>query len=320
VCDDGCAYDSPLFPRGDHLQPGPIVPRRFLEVLGSAPLGGSRSSGRLALAREITRRDNPLTARVMANRVWQHLFGRGLVASPDNFGRMGEKPTHPELLDHLATRLMADGWSVKSLIRYIVTSRTWQLSSTPPPGAEKIDPQNELLSHAHVRRLTAEQIRDSMLAVAGNLHSGHTGPGVRGFYKTTIDPDKQPAPGPIDGDGRRSIYLEVRRNFPHDFLATFDCPKPNTFTGRRSETNVPAQSLALLNDPFVLHQAKVWAERCIADREEDRIAKMYRTAFARPPTDAEIASAVAFLRSAETHPWPAFAHAIFNMKEFIYVR
>jgi hypothetical protein len=319
VVDDGYACDSPLFPRGDHLQAGAPVPRRFLEVLGSAPLGAT-DSGRLALAREITRRDNPLTARVMANRIWLHLFGRGLVVSSDNFGKMGEKPTHPELLDHLATKFMADGWSVKSLIRYIVTSRTWQLSSTPPPGADKLDPNNDLLSHAHVRRLSGEQIRDAMLAVAGNLADGHTGPGVRPWYRTEIDPDKQPKPGPLDGDGKRSVYLEVRRNFPNDFLTTFDSPKPNTLTGRRSETNVPAQSLTLLNDPFVLHQARVWTERCAADREEDRIAKMYRAAFHREPTTAEIASAIAFLRSAETDPWPALAHAIFNMKEFIYVR
>jgi hypothetical protein len=319
VCDDGYSYDSPLFPRGDHLQAAAPVPRRFLEVLGAAPLGDARDSGRLALAREITRRDNPLTARVMANRIWQHLFGRGLVASSDNFGKMGEKPTHPELLDHLATKFMADGWSVKSLIRYIVTSRTWQLSSTPPPGAAKIDPSNDLLSHAHVRRLSGEQIRDAMLAVAGNLASGHTGPGVRPWYRTAIDPDKQPEPGPLDGDGVRSVYLEVRRNFPTDFLTAFDSPKPNTLTGHRSETNVPAQSLTLLNDPFVLHQARVWSEH-VTGTDEDRIARMYRTAFSRPRTDAELASARAFLRSAENDPWSALAHAIFNMKEFIYLR
>jgi mono/diheme cytochrome c family protein len=319
VCEDGYSYDSPLFPRGDHLQAAAPVPRRFLEVLGAAPLGDARDSGRLALAREITRRDNPLTARVMANRIWQHLFGRGLVASSDNFGKMGEKPTHPELLDHLATKFMADGWSVKSLIRYIVTSRTWQLSSTPPPGAAKIDPSNDLLSHAHVRRLSGEQIRDAMLAVAGNLASGHTGPGVRPWYRTAIDPDKQPEPGPLDGDGVRSVYLEVRRNFPTDFLTAFDSPKPNTLTGHRSETNVPAQSLTLLNDPFVLHQARVWSEH-VTGTDEDRIARMYRTAFSRPRTDAELASARAFLRSAENDPWSALAHAIFNMKEFIYLR
>jgi hypothetical protein len=321
VCDDGYSYDSPLFPRGDHRQAAPVVRRRALEVLGGAPLGDS-DSGRLALAREITRRDHPLTARVMANRVWQHLFGRGLVASSDNFGKMGEKPTHPELLDHLATKFMADGWSVKRLIEYIVTSRTWQLSSTPPPGAEKIDPQNELLSHAHVRRLSGEQIRDAMLAVAGNLAKTHDGPGVRAWYRTEIDPDKQPKPGPLDGDGKRSVYLEARRNFPNAFLTLFDSPKPNLLTGRRSETNVPAQSLTLLNDPFVLHQSRVWSERCQADGagEAERLAHMYRAAFSRPPTDAELTSARAFLRSAENDPWPALAHAIFNMKEFIYVR
>jgi hypothetical protein len=214
---------------------------------------------------------------------------------------------------------MADGWSVKKLIHYIVTSRSWQLSSTPPPRAAELDPNNDLLSHARLRRLTAEQLRDAMLAVAGNLRAGHDGPGVRAFYKTEIDPDKQPKPGPIDGDGVRSIYLEVRRNFPHDFLSVFDAPRANILTGQRSETNVPAQSLTLLNDPFVLHQAKQWAAS-LTGPDDDRIAAMYRRAFARPPTPDELATARTFLRSAETDPWPALAHALFNMKEFLYVR
>ena len=321
VCDDGYSHDSPLFPRGDHTQPGAPVARRFPEVLGGAALGGS-GSGRLALARELTRHDNPLPARVMANRVWQHLTGRGLAPTPDNFGRMGEKPTHPELLDHLAAKFMADGWSVKKLIRYIVTSRAWQLASEPPPRAAELDANNDLLSHARVRRLEAEAIRDSMLAIAGNLAPGHTGPGVRVYYRTQIDPDKQPPAGTIDGGGKRSLYLEARRLFPSEFLAAFDAPKPNIFTGERSQTNVPAQSLALLNDPFVRHQAARWAERIAAraGADDERIARMYAEAFARPPTPDEAARALAFVRGCEKEPWPGLAHAFFNMKEYIYLR
>jgi hypothetical protein len=321
VCDDGYSHDSPIFPRGDHTNPGAPVARRFPEVLGGASLGGS-GSGRLALARELTRSDNPLTARVMANRVWQHLTGRGLVATPDNFGRMGEKPANPELLDHLAAKFMGDGWSVKALIRYIVTSRAWQLSSEPPPSAENVDANNDLLSHARVARLEAEAIRDAVLAVAGNLSSGHTGPGVRIFYRTLLDPARQPDPGPIDGAGKRSIYLEARRLFPSEFLAAFDAPKPNIFTGLRSETNVPAQSLTLLNDPFVQHEAALWGRRIAAIHatDEQRITRMYLEAFARQPSADELSRASAFLRQCDGDPWRDFAHALFNTKEFIYVR
>lgn len=321
VCDDGYSHDSPLFPRGEHARAGAPIPRRFPEVLGGVSLGGS-GSGRLELARELTRRENPLTARVMANRVWQYLTGRGLVATPDNFGRMGEKPTHPELLDHLATKFIAEGWSIKRLIRYIVTSRTWQLAAAPPPKAGELDANNDLLSHTHVRRLEAEAIRDAMLAVAGNSERNHSGPGIPVFYRTQIDPDKQSAPGPIDGAGRRSIYLEARRLFPSEFLAAFDAPKPNIFTGRRSETNVPAQSLALLNDPFVRHQAGQWAKRIAAleATDEQRVVRMYLEAFARAPNASELANSIAFLRGNSAESWRDFAHALFNTKEFIYVR
>jgi hypothetical protein len=324
VCDDGYGFDSPLFPRGDHLKPEAPVPRRFLAALGATPLG-QNDSGRLALARVMTRSDNPLTARVIVNRVWQHLFGRGLVATPDNFGRMGELPTHPELLDHLAAKFMADGWSIKRLIRYIVTSQTWQLAAEPPLRAAELDPNNELLSHAHVRRLEAEAIRDALLGVAGNLKLGHSGPGIRPYYRTQIDPDKQPAPGPIDGGGRRSIYLEARRLFPPEWLAVFDAPKPNILTGRRSETNVPGQSLALLNDPFVHHQAKLFAQRVTASpnlTDEQRITLMYQLAFVRPPGNVELERAAAFLRAGtpDGDPWRELAHALFQMKEFIYLR
>ena len=321
VCDDGYSHDSPLFPRGEHSRPAAPVPRRFPEVLGGRAFAGS-GSGRLELAREITRADNPLAARVMVNRIWQHLTGRGLAATPDNFGRMGEKPTHPELLDHLAAKFIADGWSTKRMIRYIVTSRSWQLSAAPPPDASELDANNDLLAHARVRRLEAETIRDAMLAVAGNLVRGHSGPGIPNFYRTQIDPDKQAAPGPVDGAGRRSIYLEARRLFPSEFLAAFDAPKPNIFTGRRSETNVPAQSLALLNDPFVQHQAGKWAERVTAlgGSAEERVAGMYLEAFARAPNDSELRQAIDFLRANSGEGWRELAHALLNTKEFIFLR
>ena len=337
VQDDRSGHDSPVFMRGDHLTPGEMVPRRMPDVLGGRSLMHPRGD-RYALAMELTRRDNPLTARVMVNRIWHHLFGRGLVGSTDNFGRMGDKPSHPELLDHLASKFMEDGWSVKKMVRYIVTSSTWQTSSEPGMDALAKDPGNLLLSHAHVRRLPAESIRDAMLSTAGNLSLSQGGPGVPFYYRTAVDPDKQPLSGPLDGQGRRSIYLEVRRNFLSDFLTVFDFPRPNNPTGTRSITNVPAQSITLMNDPFVLHQAQTWARRVEALPLDNgqRIIMMYQEAFGRAPSPRELAGALDFLqvRSLEpvaksgtggakpkpaTSPWQDLTHALFNMKEFIFI-
>jgi mono/diheme cytochrome c family protein len=294
--DDGTGRDHPLLARGDHTKPGEPVPRRWIEALGHAPI-----PDRLALANEIARADNPLTARVMANRVWQWLFGRGLVPTSDNFGRLGEKPEHPELLDHLAARFIADRWSLKKLIRYIVTSQAWQTQSS-------------------ARRLEAESIRDAILAVSGDLKPDLFGPSVPVFWRTELDGENQPKPGPLDGAGRRSIYLDVRRKFPSEFLATFDFPKTVSATGRRDSTNVPAQSLALLNDPFVQAESRRFAERvsreCVLD--EARIERMYALAFARPPRPDEMDRALAFLKSGAS--LPDLAHALLNMKEFVFVR
>jgi hypothetical protein len=320
VRDDGSSRDTPVFVRGDYLTTGDTVPRRMPVILGGESLTGGAKGDRLALAMELTRPDNPLTARVIVNRIWQHLFGRGLVPTADNFGRAGEKPSHPELLDHLATNFVRQGWSVKRLIRDIVTSSTWQtVGEATSPSASR-DPDNRLLSHAFARRLQAESIRDSMLAVAGNLNLAEGGPSIYNHYGEAVDPDKQPPSGPLDGAGRRSLYLEVRRNFLSEFLICFDFPRPNNPAGTRSETNVPAQSIALLNDPFVLHQAELWAKHLAAMNATDqqRVSRMYREAFNRTPTDAECARALAFLRDGGGS-WRELAHAFFNMKEFIYV-
>lgn len=314
VQDDGSGRDVPVYIRGDHLTTGEIVPRRMPDVLG-----GRKLADRLALAQELTRRDNPLVARVMVNRVWHHLFGRGIVGTPDNLGRTGDRPSHPELLDHLATRFMQDGWSVKRLIRYIVSSAAWQTSCEPPAEAARLDPDNHLLSHSRSRRLGAESIRDAMLAVAGNLDRAIGGPGVLNHYREVIDEDKQPPRGPVDGAGRRGIYLEVRRNFLSDLLTTFDFPRPNLVTGSRSVTNVPSQSITLLNDPFVHHQARVWAGRIAALPGDDaaRIERMHREAFHRAPASGEVERALAFLRGGAS--LEELAHALFNMKEFIHL-
>lgn len=326
VIDDGTGRDAPMYPRGNHLLPGAPVARRYLEVLGSDPADYSgTASGRLQLADEIVDRNNPLFARVMVNRIWNWLFGSALVGSVDNFGRMGETPTHPELLDHLAAKFIEDGYSVKKMVRYLIASKTWQLSHQTSLRAQEVDPGNRLHSHASFRRLEAESIRDSLFAIAGNLSADGVGPGVPNYYALAIDPDKQAKPGPMDGGGRRSVYLEVRRNFLNGFLTAFDFPPPIAPVGQRDVTSVPAQSLVLLNDPLVKAQASLWADRIRLQNGDGsaRVRRMYLEAFGRSPTDAELARALSFVRASgpdERTAWSDLAHSMFNMKEFIHIR
>ena len=277
------AADHPLFERGDPSRPAATVPRRFLEVLGGGRYEGPQS-GRRALADDLADADNPLTARVMVNRVWHHLFGRGIVATPDNFGRLGAAPTHPELLDHLAARFVEDGWSIKRLIRYLVTSKSWQLASSLPPGADAADPDGAWRTHVPVRRLTAEGLRDSLFAVAGALSDDAYGPAF-GANSTTP---------------RRSVYVRTKRNDLDVFLATFDAPTPFAPVGARLVTNVPAQSLAMLNDPLVWELAGRWARATAsADDDAQRTADMFEAATGRPPTPPERERLLQYVRDAD---------------------
>ena len=263
------AFDQPLFERGNHHRPLEAVRRRFLSAIDDTPYE-PKDSGRMALANDLVRSDNPLTARVFTNRVWHYLFGRGIVETPDNFGQLGSLPTHPELLDYLAMHHQANGWSIKETIRFIVTSKTWQQSATASTAALRDDPRNEWLSHAHVRRMDAESLRDTLLAVTGGLDSDMYG----GGFDANSD-----AP-------RRAVYVTSRRNRMDEFLLAFDSPVPFATTGRRSVTNVPAQSLTLLNAPFVMRLAERWAERVRKNDLEDdqRASQMFEIAFGRPPS------------------------------------
>jgi hypothetical protein len=297
-------HDAPFLPRGDHRKPGPPVPRGFLEVLDARPIAAS-GSGRLELAERLLAPSNPLTSRVMANRIWSWIFGRGLVATVDNFGRMGERPSHPELLDYLAGHLVSEGWSLKKTLAFLVETEAFQRASTPAPGARERDPQNALLSHAPVRRLEAESIRDAMLAVSGRLDLAQFGPSVQ-----TATP-------------RRSIYLQLRRNSLPPFLATFDAPKPFTALGQRDVTTVPAQSLTLLNDPAVLQFARAWAGgvKIRVSGADAAIEALFREGFGRAPSGAEAAKARELLaQSGAPEDFTPLAHALFNLKEFIYLR
>jgi hypothetical protein len=273
------AKDAPLFVRGDHKQPAELVSRRFLEALDPKPFA-TQQSGRLELAERMAdMKNNPLTARVIVNRLWHHVFGRGIVASVDNFGKLGDLPTHPELLDFLAQRFIDSGGSIKSLLRDMLMSKTFQRAS----GNNATDPENKLLSHWSTRRLEAEAIRDSIVTLSGRLDPTLYGESVG------------------SGDERRSIYVKVIRNSLPPFLTTFDTPVPFATRGKRDSTNVPAQSLTLLNDPNVIDWARSWALRTLndlKDRPDDlRIRQMFREAFSREATDDEIKQSQAYLTS-----------------------
>ncbi|HIN95112.1 MAG TPA: DUF1553 domain-containing protein, partial [Planctomycetes bacterium] len=325
--------------RGSYYQLGDPVRRGYLRMLTS---GAERTdtfataqSGRLKLAERILDPENPLTARVYVNRVWHWLFGQGLVDTPNNFGQLGGRPSHPELLDWLTKRFVEDGWSTKKLIRRIVLSQTWQQSGRVKSQASQVDPRNRLLHHFPTRRLEAEAIRDGMLAVSGRLDATLYGPPTDP-YRTAEDETKRLFTGPLDGNGRRSIYTKVTIMEPPKFLLTFNQPKPKIPTGRRDVTSTPIQALTLLNDPFVLQQSRVWGKRLATARGGDvrqRIRDVFQAAFARGPSNTELArweQAVHDL--ARLHEvsdgkllssekvWADVAHAIFNTKEFIYVK
>ena len=258
-------------------------------------------AGGCELARRITDPANPLFARTAVNRIWHHLFGRGIVPTVDNLGVQGEPPTHPELLDWLADDFVSQGWSQKKLIRTLVLSRTYQMSSRPlDPAAEMLDPANLLFHRANVRRLEGEAIRDSMLAVSGRLNRTMFGPSVPAYLSPYAESRFQPkTSGPLDGDGRRSIYLEVRRNYLPPMLLVFDTPTPFTSIGRRNVSNVPAQALTMLNDPLVMDLARQWARRVLSDLAGEsprrRIEQMYESALCRLPTETELRAAEDFI-------------------------
>lgn len=271
------AKDAPLFVRGDHKQPSDIVPRRFLDALDPTPFN-TKGSGRLQLAEHMADlKNNPLTARVIVNRLWHHVFGRGIVASVDNFGKLGDLPTHPELLDFLAQRFIDSGGSIKAMLKLIVSSKAFQRSAHASEIAMQKDPENKLLSHWSIHRLEAESIRDSILTLTGKLESK--------LYGDSI-PNSVP---------RRSIYVKVVRNALDPFLTTFDSPVPFSTRGKRDTTNVPAQSLTLLNDSNVIRWSREWALRSSNIADEPRVKQMFHEAFAREATADEVKQSLAYL-------------------------
>jgi hypothetical protein len=334
---DGTGWDEPLLVRGDPRSPRSAVPRRFWEIFGGSELGrgGYQGSGRLELAGWVADPERtPLVPRVIVNRAWHYHLGRGLVGTPDDFGHLGEPPTHPELLEWLAVEFVDQQWSLKRLHRLIVTSSTFRMSSQASSKGLAVDPANRLWHHVPLRRLEAEAIRDALLAVSGRLDLRMGGPSVLPYLTPFMEGRGRPSEsGPLDGAGRRSVYLAVRRNFLNPLLLAFDFPVPLTTIGRRGVSNVPAQALALLNNPFVVEQTRLWAQRLLWEHKdrpaEEMIRILYLEAFGRPPQLQELQEAVAFIQTQseaygstlmDPRPWADLCHVLINVKEFIYVR
>ena len=333
--DGGQGIAQPVFTRGDCTRPGEAVPRRYLEVLSkSVEPFTSQGSGRMELADQIASPNNPLTARVMVNRIWHHLFGTGLVRTVDDFGHVGEVPSHPELLDYLASDFIERGWSVKQLIRSLVLTRTFQMSNQTSLQSRDVDPQNRCLQHYPARRMEAESVRDTILAASGSLDRTLYGPSIQPFREKEYA-DRRLFPGPLDGNGRRSIYIKNNLMEGPKFLGTFNFPGGKVVQGRRDVTNVPAQALALLNDPFVLQQAAVWSQKLLkktGDSISTRLETMFRSSLGRSPDAEELSRFEQTVRQLADHyqvpadnvmsnaeVWKDIAHSIFNLNEMIYI-
>ena len=316
---DGPADEEWILLRGNHLTPGSKAPRGLISEVSPGFRVDKEGSGRLELARAMLDPSNPFTSRVAVNRIWHHLTGRGIVPTTDDFGALGAMPSHPELLDHLASDFATD-WSIKRVIRRILLSSTYRRSSIAPSRNDPaIDPVNDLMAHARVRRLQGEAIRDAALAVSGRLNETSYGPPVPIHLTSFMSGRGRPGrSGPVDGDGRRSIYLEVRRNFPLPFLTVFDLPVPTSTIGRRNVSNVPAQSLTMMNDPFIHQMARSWSERAL---EQGSLDELWWEAFSRRPLDEELAVARQYLsgRENDADAWYELCHALMNTKEFTHL-
>jgi mono/diheme cytochrome c family protein len=315
-------HDLPVHVRGSVHSLGELVPRGFLQVVSPAAAGPlpSSQSGRRELADWLASPDNPLTARVYANRVWYWLLGEGLVRSVDNFGSTGEQPSHAELLDHLALRLIEARWSTKSLVRYVVLSQTYRQSSASRDEGLAADPENRLLWRANRRRLEAECLRDAMLAVSGQLSDEIGG--------STIKPGTANDYGYVASSVRRSVYLPVLRNSLPEIFEVFDFPDPSLVAGRRNTSTVAPQALFFMNSPLVREQALWAADRLLAEQlpdDEARITQAFRRTLGRAPSDAErdiarevVAGGDAVSPDQKRRPWSQLFHLLFSSLDFRY--
>jgi hypothetical protein len=333
---EGKPSDEPVHMRGEPEHKGAVIKRCFPKFLaGDGPLNiPEGASGRLQLAEWLCRGDHPLTARVMVNRIWQHHFGRGIVDTPSNFGRRGDPPTHPELLDYLAMQFVEHGWSIKAMHRLIMLSRTYQLSSGWDASDGARDPANRYFWRAERRRLEAEAIRDSMLLAAGNLDL--TRPGEHPFPAIETWKFTQHAPFKAVYDSRhRSVYLMTQRLQRHPFLALFDAPDANTPTDVRPESTVPLQALFMMNNRFVTDQAKAFAQRLTrwSSDPRERVQKAISLLYSRAVLPGEVDRALEYIaqhrsglveadtpsEQLEAEAWTSYARVLLSANEFVYV-
>ena len=327
---EGAPVEQRVFLHGDNNSPGAPVAKQFPVVLaGEAQPPVTRGSGRLELARWLASAENPLTARVMVNRIWQGHFGEGLVRTPNNWGKMGEKPTHPELLDYLARRFVESGWSVKAMHRLILLSSVYRQDSRAGKPAREADPANRLWSRFNRLRMPVEEIRDSILALSGSLDLTQggsllppSGPPVKGKPRPRVDPDEL---------ARRTLYIPVRRGSIPTVLATFDFGDATTSGEGRPRTNVAPQALFMMNSRFVIERAGGFARRLLDDAsltDAQRVERAYRMALTRPPEAAEVDSALTYIAQLEKKlnspdaralAWRSFCHVLISTNEFLYL-
>jgi hypothetical protein len=307
LADGAKPVESRVHIRGNPANLGEAAPRRFLAILaGDDAAAFKNGSGRLELARAIANKENPLTARVMVNRIWMHHFGRGIVGTPSNFGSLGERPTHPELLDYLATRFMTSGWSIKAMHREIMLSATYQLSCHYDEANARIDSGNDWLWRLNRRRLEVEPWRDAMLAVAGNLDLTLGGP---------------PTDLASSDNARRTLYGAVSRHNLNPLLRLFDFPDPNLTSDRRPATNVPLQQLFVLNSEFMAKQSKALAAHIAEESSDDaeRIRGAFLLLYGRAPSDREIRLGRKYLAKGGTDAWEKYAQVLLSANEFAFV-
>lgn len=333
--------DMPIYIRGNPYAPGAVVPRGVIRVASweKPPEIPKGQSGRLQLADWLADKRNPLTARVTVNRIWQKLFGEGLVRSVDYFGARGETPSHPELLDHLATRFMNNGWSQKKLLRALVLSRVYGLSGINDESAMRIDPDNRLFWRMNRQRLEAEAIRDSLLAVSGELQASEGGPGLvleepencgELALKGVNPPNYTHRKPRTNQEYQRTIYLPVMRTNTTgaDRIRNFfDFVNPAQIAGQRSQTVVPTQSLFLMNNDLFRKRARVLADKLIAQhaQPEERLKQLWLTVYNRPITNEERDQALKFLadlsplvQASQSLIWQELCHSLLASNEFVF--
>jgi hypothetical protein len=329
---DQTPEDLRIHYRGSHLTLGEVVPRRFPKALGGDGAAlGFQGSGRLELATWLTQPDHPLTSRVFVNRVWMWHFGEGIVRSVDNFGLLGEFPTHPELLDWLATEFPRQGWSIKQLHRELMRSAAYQRSCRADAGQMQNDPDNRLWGRFTRRRLQVEELRDAILATSGSLDDR-----LGGSHLTTPNRQYVTSTANVSPDfyrtNRRSIYLPVVRSALYDVFQAFDFADPNVSSGQRQSTTVAAQALFLMNSEFASQQSLLWADALLGDATRDdsaRVEEAYRRALGRRPASEELARALRFVSEyaadgtskddARRRAWQSFCRALIATNEFVFV-